>query len=90
VLSAILALFTIHFPSVIGETFSCNQTEIIEEQSYLRFNSLTEATTEFEKKFLLYYLKKNKYDLKQVSNQLNLTPVQLRDKLLKFDIGIKL
>jgi two-component system, NtrC family, nitrogen regulation response regulator NtrX len=69
----------------IGE----KKVQFIEEQSFLRFNSLKEATLEFEKKFILHLLKKNKYDIKQVCDRLNLTPVQLRDKMFKFDIEIK-
>jgi DNA-binding NtrC family response regulator len=65
-------------------------SHIIEEQAYVQFKTLEQAKDEFEKNFLLYYLKKNKYDTKQVLNQLDLTPVQLRDKLLKFNIGIKI
>ncbi|MBD3273298.1 response regulator [Candidatus Dependentiae bacterium] len=65
------------------------QTQLIEEQSFLRFSSLKEAKNEFEKKFLIYLLKKNKYDIKQISDRLDLTPIQLRDKLLKFNIEIK-
>ena len=63
--------------------------QIIEEQSFLRFNSLQEAIEEFEKNFLLYHLKKTKYDLNQLSNRLNLTPIQLRDKMLKLNLEIK-
>ncbi len=66
------------------------KTQVIEEQSFLRFNSLKEATNEFEKNFLIFLLKKNQYDLKQVSDRLNLTPVQLRDKILKFNIEVKI
>ena len=65
------------------------KTQIIEEQSFLSFNSLEEATNEFEKNFLIHLLKKNKYDIKQVSERLNLTTIQLRDKMLKFNINVK-
>lgn len=64
------------------------KTQLIEEQSFLRFASLKEAINKFEENFLIHLLKKNKYDIKQTSNRLNLTPIQLRDKLLKFNIDI--
>lgn len=63
-----------------------NKTQVIEEQSFLRFASLKEATNKFEENFLIHLLKKNKYDIKQTSNRLDLTTIQLRDKLLKFNI----
>ncbi|MFH1461504.1 MAG: response regulator [bacterium] len=71
--------------NLLGE----KKAALIEEQSFLRFSSLKEATYEFEKNFLLFLLKKNKNDIKQTSNRLELTPVQLRDKLLKFNIELK-
>lgn len=71
--------------SLLGE----KQIQLIEEQSFLRFNSLKQATTEFEKKYLKYLLKKNRYDMKQTSDLLDLTPIQLRDKLLKLNIDFK-
>lgn len=65
------------------------QIQLIEEQSFLRFASLKEATNQFEKNFLLHLIKKNKHDIKQISNRLDLTPIQLRNKLLKFNIDLK-
>lgn len=59
---------------------------VIEEQSFLRFNSLNEATTEFERKFLLYNLQKHHYNIDQVCDRLNLTPPQLKDKMLKLNL----
>ncbi|MFH1644345.1 MAG: response regulator [bacterium] len=60
--------------------------EFIEEQSFDRFNSLNDAINLFEKKFLLYYLKKHHFDLNQVCDRLSLTPIQLKDKILKFNL----
>ncbi|MCK4650775.1 sigma-54-dependent Fis family transcriptional regulator [Candidatus Babeliales bacterium] len=74
----------------LNHHLSQKNTLFIEEQSFLYFNSLQEATSEFEKKFLIYSLKKNRYDLEQVCDQLNLTTVQLRDKMLKFNIEFKI
>lgn len=77
-------------PNQINDFLSEKKAQIIEEQSFLRFNSLKEATLEFEKNFLIHLLRKNRYDLKQVCDQLNLTTIQLRDKMLKFNINIKI
>ncbi|QQR48587.1 sigma-54-dependent Fis family transcriptional regulator [bacterium] len=58
----------------------------VEEQSFTFFNSLNEATSTFEKKFLLYFLRKNKYDLDQVSSKLSINTSQLRSKMLDLNI----
>ncbi|MFC1894929.1 helix-turn-helix domain-containing protein, partial [Candidatus Dependentiae bacterium] len=73
---------------ILSDFFYEKNIQIIEEQSFLRFKSLKEATHEFEKKFLIHLLKKNRYDISQVSNRLDLTTSQLRDKILKFNIEI--
>lgn len=62
------------------------EIELIEEQSFGQFDSFSEAINLFEKKFLLYYLKKHQYDLNQVCDRLNLTPVKLKDKMLKLNL----
>ena len=62
---------------------------IVQEQSFTQFSSLQEAIEAFEKKFLLYHLKKNSYDLSQVSDRLCLNIPQLRDKILKLGIAVK-
>jgi len=69
-----------------------NEKEMIfiEEQSFCRFNSLKEATSKFEKIFLLYLLRKNRYDLNQVCDRLNLTHLQLKDKILKLNLELKI
>ncbi|MBY0353081.1 sigma-54 dependent transcriptional regulator [Candidatus Babeliales bacterium] len=61
----------------------------VEEQSFTFFNSLNEATSMFEKKFLLYLLRKNKYDLDQVSSKLSINTSQLRSKMLDLNIDLK-
>ncbi|MBD3231705.1 response regulator [Candidatus Dependentiae bacterium] len=76
-------------PQVLSQFIPENKLQIIEEQSFLSFNSLDEAKDEFEKQFLIYQIKKNHYDIKQVSNKLNLTKLQLQDKMLKFKIDCK-
>jgi DNA-binding NtrC family response regulator len=65
-----------------------NKTNVIAEQKFTKFNSLKDAVNNFEKKFLLYLLKKNRYDIKQASSNINLSAMQLKDKLLKLNIDI--
>ena len=77
-------------PEILAEFLPEKNLQIIEEQSFYRFNSLKEATEEFEKQFLIYQLKKNHHDIAQLSNVLNLTTLQLRDKMLKFNITYKI
>ncbi len=64
-------------------------TTHIEEQTFTRFSSLKDATIAFEKQFLLHVLKKNRYDLQQVSDNLSLNISQLRDKMLELHIIYK-
>jgi len=63
---------------------------LIEEQRFQRFTSLHEATQSFQKKFLLYQLKKNRYDLDQVSNILSMDVIELRNELNRLDISLSL
>jgi len=60
--------------------------QFIEEQSMMQFDSLDQATIAFKKNFLLYLLKKNHYNIDQISHRLNLSPVQLKNKLLELKI----
>jgi transcriptional regulator with PAS, ATPase and Fis domain len=68
--------------SVLGE----KSVQFIEEQSISYFYSLKDATEEFKRNFLLYLLRKNKYDLGQVSGRLNLSSQQLKNQLLELNI----
>ncbi len=77
-------------PEILNLYLDEKRTHIIEEQFFTKFNSLKEASQDFEKNFLTFLLKKNHFDIKQVSNRLNLTPIQLRDKILKLDLEIKI
>ena len=70
----------------LSKNFEEKDLQIIEEQSFTRFNSLKEASNNFEKKYLLYLLKKNLYDIKQTANILNISTIQLKDKLLKLNL----
>ena len=64
---------------IIGE----KNIQFVEEQSMHKFNSIDQATEEFTKNFLLYLLKKNYYNINQVSQRLSLSPTQLKNKLLE-------
>ena len=64
------------------------EIQFIEEQQFTTFSTLRDATNAFEKTFLLYYLKKNNYDLIQVSDRLNLNLPQLRAKMLELNIEL--
>lgn len=64
--------------------------EFAPEQQLRGFASLQEATKFFQKKFLLYQLKKNRYDLDQVSNALSMDVPELRDEMARLDIPIGL
>ncbi len=63
--------------------------EFVEEQSFLSFNSFEEATKSFEKKYLLYVLRKSNFDLQQTSERLNLSIASLSDKVSKLNISLK-
>lgn len=63
---------------------------LIEEQRFRGFSSLHEATLSFQKKFLLYQLKKNRYDLEQVSDVLSMGVVDLRNELQRLNILLSL
>jgi DNA-binding NtrC family response regulator len=62
---------------------------LIEEQLYHEYTSFDEAVACFQKKFLLYHLKKNRYDLELVSHKTKLNIVQLQNKLAALNIVFK-
>jgi DNA-binding NtrC family response regulator len=55
----------------------------------LQFNSLQEATENFERSFLVYALKKNRFNMEHVSNKLNISLHELQDKISKLDIQFR-
>lgn len=59
---------------------------LVEEQRFRSFSSLGEATKNFQRKFLLYQLKKNRYDLEQASNALNMDIAELRNEMARLEI----
>ena len=62
--------------------------ELVEEQRFRGFASLHDATSFFQKKFLLYQLKKNRYDLGQVSEALHMNVDALQQELHRLDIQL--
>lgn len=70
--------------NVIGE----KNIGIIEEQSFKRFSSFDEATNAFEKKYLLYLLRKNHYNLDQTCNHIQFSSTQLKNKLIELKIEV--
>lgn len=64
-------------------------THFVEEQSFLLFNSLEEATENFERSFLTYTMKKNRFNIKAVSDTLKISVDDLQSKISKLDICFK-
>lgn len=64
------------------------KTLYLEEQSFTQFTSLEEAKNFFEKKFLLYHLKRSNFDLTQVSDKLHLKVPQLRARMQELKISL--
>lgn len=81
---------TIITPEILAPFLQNGHHEFIPEQEFKRFSSLQEATKFFQKKFLLYQLKKNRYDLDQVSNALSMDVLTLRNELQRLNIPIGL
>ena len=71
--------------SILGE----KKMHFVENQSILQFNSLEEATSRFKKNFLLYLLRKNHYNISQVSQRLSLSLSQLKNELLELKIDLR-
>lgn len=65
------------------------EIEFIEEQTFLSFKSLDEATNTFQKQYLSYIIKKNNFDLDQIANKLNLSVEELKTKLSALNINPK-
>ncbi len=61
----------------------------VEEQAFLHFNSLQEATDNFERHFLTYTLKKNRFNIEHVSNNLKISQHDLQNKISKLEIQFK-
>ena len=70
--------------------WSEKKAAVIDEQLFYTFSSLDEATEYFQRSFLRHLLKKNHYNLEQIGGKLNMSPVQLRNKLQELKIEKKL
>jgi len=73
-------------PQELKNIFGEKEIQFIEEQSMFNFDSLDQATQELKKSFLLYLLQKNHYNIDQVSDRLNLSSIQLKNKLIELKI----
>ena len=73
-------------PAELFSYWGERNTQPVEEQQYLSFVSLDDATEHFQKSFLTYLLRKNHFDLEQVSGHLSMSTTQLRNKLLELNI----
>ena len=73
-------------PEALFSYWGERNTQPVEEQQYLSFASLDDATEQFQKNFLTYLLRKNHFDLEQVSGHLSMSTAQLRNKLLELNI----
>lgn len=69
--------------TIIGE----RKVDFVDKHLIMNFGSIEEATTEFKRKFILYLLQKNNYNIDEVSGRLSITPVQLKNKLLELNIS---
>jgi two-component system, NtrC family, nitrogen regulation response regulator NtrX len=74
--------------SEVIEVIDNKESSLIDEQTFSRFRSLSSAKNEFEKNFILHLLKKNLYNLSQVSDQIELSIPNLKNKLLELDIKV--
>jgi Nif-specific regulatory protein len=74
---------------MLEKLLSEREVEFVEEQSFLSFNSLEDAKQTFEKKYLLYILRKSNFDLQQTSEKLNISVSALSDKVSRLNISLK-
>jgi DNA-binding NtrC family response regulator len=75
--------------NMLEKLLSEREVEFVEEQSFLSFNSLEDAKQNFERKYLLYILRKSNFDLQQTSEKLNISISVLSDKVSKLNINLK-
>lgn len=69
---------------ILGE----QEVDLIEEQFFSKFSTLEEATKTFEKKFILYLLQKNFYNIEKVADRLSITPLVLENTLNRLNIEL--
>lgn len=61
----------------------------LEEQMFSRFNSLEQATTVFQQRYLSHLLKTHRYDTQQLADFLQIPVSQLHDTISKLHIDIR-
>lgn len=76
-------------PDILEASLPESTIPYAQEQSFTCFTSLDDATKHFEKKYLLYMLKKHRYNLEQLSESLKLPLVDLKTKMYKLDLLLK-
>ena len=69
---------------ILGE----DELALIEEQQFTHFSSLKDATGAFEKKFILYLLQKNFYNIQKVADRLHVTPLTLENTINRLNIEL--
>ena len=73
----------------VKRLFGERQQQFVEEQSFLHFNSLQEATLHFEYAFLSHALKKGRFNIAQVSDRLKVSEKDLQEKLSQLNIMVR-
>lgn len=76
-------------PEELQKYLTEKDLQFIQEQTFTTFVSLNDARNQFEKNFITYLLKKNCYNLTQVSDRLHIDVPLLKSKLLELNIDFK-
>lgn len=82
--------YSIITPEELRTYLSEKDVELVQEQTFTTFNSLDDARNHFERNFITYLLKKNNYNVDQVSDRLRIDITQLKSKLLELNIDFKI
>lgn len=80
---------TIITPTMVESTLPESEQSLVDEQLFTKFDSLQEATERFEKEFFLHLLKKHRFDLSQISDQLNIPLPDLKARMFKLNLVAK-
>ncbi len=70
----------------LQQIFHEKNIHFIEEQAFLYFDSLKEATENFERNFLTYTIKKNCFNIEAASDKLKISLLELQKKISKLKI----
>lgn len=77
-------------PEHVAQFLSETDRSFVEEQRFRSFTTLDEATSAFQKKYLLYQLKKNRFDLNQASNALSMSITDLHNEIARLNISLSI